>query len=148
MINGKGRYSGGPTDNNLTVVNVTAGKRSATLISMHMAPLAQTDTLRSISYRFRLVSISCDPNYTFSIDGHDLTIIEVDGNNVDPLVVDSIQIFAGETLTPFYLPALIPTLFERPTLFICRKIITLRATEECGSRYFPAQCQPDSRQLL
>ncbi|KAI0285736.1 laccase [Russula brevipes] len=74
LINGKGRYSGGPTDNNLTVINVTAGKR----------------------YRFRLVSISCDPNYTFSIDGHDLTIIEVDGNNVDPLVVDSIQIFAGQ----------------------------------------------------
>jgi len=42
------------------------------------------------------VSISCDPNYTFSIDGHNMTIIEVDGNNVEPLVVDSIQIFAGQ----------------------------------------------------
>ncbi|KAI9462679.1 laccase C [Russula earlei] len=74
LINGKGRYSGGPTDVDLAVVNVTAGKR----------------------YRFRLVSISCDPNFTFSIDGHNLTIIEVDGNNVEPLVVDSIQIFAGQ----------------------------------------------------
>jgi iron transport multicopper oxidase len=48
-----------------------------------------------ISYRLRLVSISCDPAYTFSIDSHPLTIIEVDGINVQPLQVDSLQIFAG-----------------------------------------------------
>ena len=48
-----------------------------------------------ISYRFRLVSISCDPNFTFSIDGHNMTVIEVEGTNVQPLLVDSIQIFAG-----------------------------------------------------
>ncbi|KAH9980739.1 laccase [Russula compacta] len=74
LINGKGRYSGGPTDIDLAVINVTAGKR----------------------YRFRLVSISCDPSFTFSIDSHQMTIIEVDGNNVEPLVVDSIKIFAGQ----------------------------------------------------
>ena len=47
-------------------------------------------------YRFRLVSLSCDPNFLFSIDGHDLTIIETDSVNTEPLVVDSIQIFAGQ----------------------------------------------------
>jgi FtsP/CotA-like multicopper oxidase with cupredoxin domain len=47
------------------------------------------------SYRFRLLSISCDPNFTFSIDGHKMTVIEVEGINVQPLVVDSIQIFVG-----------------------------------------------------
>jgi iron transport multicopper oxidase len=47
------------------------------------------------SYRLRLVSISCDPNFVFSIDGHSMTIIEVDGQNHVPLTVDSIQIFAG-----------------------------------------------------
>ncbi len=47
-------------------------------------------------YRFRLVSISCDPNFTFSIDKHTLTIIEVDGISVQPLDVDQIQIFAGQ----------------------------------------------------
>jgi iron transport multicopper oxidase len=50
---------------------------------------------RNISYRFRLVSISCDPNFVFSIDGHQLTVIEADGIETKPLVVDSIQIFAG-----------------------------------------------------
>lgn len=48
-------------------------------------------------YRFRLISISCDPNYVFSIDGHtSLTIIEVDGVNTEKLVVDSIQVYAGQ----------------------------------------------------
>jgi len=73
LINGAGRYSGGPATT-LTSITVEKGTR----------------------YRFRLVSTSCDPNYTFSIDGHNLTIIEVDGVNTEPLVVDQIQIFAGQ----------------------------------------------------
>ncbi|TFK34036.1 yellow laccase [Crucibulum laeve] len=73
LINGKGRYPGGPT-----------------------VPLAVIRVLPLVRYRFRLVSISCDPNYVFSIDGHKLKIIEVDGVNVQPYDVDSIQIFAGQ----------------------------------------------------
>ncbi|KAG6917875.1 Acyl-coenzyme A oxidase 2 [Tephrocybe rancida] len=73
LINGKGRYIGGPTVP-LSIINVVAGKR----------------------YRFRVASLSCDPNYVFSIDNHNLTIIEADGINLQPLVVDSFQIFAGQ----------------------------------------------------
>ncbi|KAF8159248.1 yellow laccase [Crassisporium funariophilum] len=73
LINGKGRYAGGPT-----------------------VPLTVIRVLPNIRYRFRLISISCDPNYVFSIDGHTMTIIEVDGVSVQPLVVDSIQIFVGQ----------------------------------------------------
>ncbi|KAJ7728492.1 laccase [Mycena metata] len=73
LINGLGRYAGGPTSA-LSVITVTSGLR----------------------YRFRLVSISCDPNFIFTIDGHEFTIIEVDGVNHAPLVVDSIQIYAGQ----------------------------------------------------
>ncbi|KAG1769719.1 laccase 1 [Suillus placidus] len=47
-------------------------------------------------YLFRLLNMACKPNYIFSIDGHNLTIIEVDGQYVKPLVVDSIQIFAAQ----------------------------------------------------
>ncbi|KAJ7247992.1 laccase 3 [Mycena rebaudengoi] len=39
--------------------------------------------------------LSTDPNFTITIDGHNMTIIEVDSENVQPLTVDSIQIFAG-----------------------------------------------------
>ena len=47
-------------------------------------------------YRFRLVNLACDPNYTFSIDGHTFTIIEADGVATQPLVVDSLDIFAAQ----------------------------------------------------
>ncbi|KAJ7042200.1 laccase 2 precursor [Mycena alexandri] len=73
LINGLGRYAGGPSSA-LSVISVVHGLR----------------------YRFRLVSISCDPNFVFSIDGHNMTIIEVDGVNHQPLTVDNIQIFAGQ----------------------------------------------------
>ncbi|KAJ7469670.1 laccase [Mycena latifolia] len=73
LINGLGRYAGGPTSE-LAVIRVRRGLR----------------------YRFRLVSLSCDPNFIFTIDGHDMTIIEVDGVNHMPHTVDSIQIYAGQ----------------------------------------------------
>ncbi|KAF5374041.1 hypothetical protein D9757_010059 [Collybiopsis confluens] len=74
LINGLGRDPKGPTDSPLAVINVIQGKR----------------------YRFRLVAISCDPNYVFSIDGHSFTVIEADGENHEPVVADSVQIFAGQ----------------------------------------------------
>jgi len=73
LINGQGRYAGGPSTA-LSVVNVRQGKR----------------------YRIRLVSISCDPNWVFSIDNHSLLVIEVDAVNTNPILVSSIQIFAGQ----------------------------------------------------
>ncbi|KAH8101261.1 laccase 1 [Cristinia sonorae] len=45
-------------------------------------------------YRFRLINMACDPGYQFSIDKHDLTIIEVDGVNHEAHTVDSLDIFA------------------------------------------------------
>jgi iron transport multicopper oxidase len=44
----------------------------------------------------RLVAMSCDPSFTFSIDGHNFTIIEADGLPTEPLLVDQIQILAGQ----------------------------------------------------
>jgi iron transport multicopper oxidase len=40
--------------------------------------------------------MACDPSFGFSIDGHKMTVIEADGINTVPLVVDSIEIFAGQ----------------------------------------------------
>ncbi|KAK0205756.1 laccase [Desarmillaria ectypa] len=73
LINGKGRYAGGPASD-----------------------LFQLNVVRGVRYRLRLVAISCDPNWVFSIDSHNLTIIETDGVNTQPLLVDSLQIFAGQ----------------------------------------------------
>ncbi|KAG6867969.1 hypothetical protein C0993_008930 [Termitomyces sp. T159_Od127] len=74
LINGKGRWKGSPANTSLAVVNVKKGLR----------------------YRFRIIAMSCDPNFTFSIDQHDLTIIEADGEYTTPLTVDQLQIFAGQ----------------------------------------------------
>ncbi|KAI9572538.1 laccase [Boletus coccyginus] len=73
LINGLGRYRGGP-ESELAVINVEYGKR----------------------YRFRLFGLSCDPNFIFSIDGHNLTIIEADGILTEPLLVDSLRVLAGQ----------------------------------------------------
>ncbi|THH00646.1 hypothetical protein EW026_g1909 [Hermanssonia centrifuga] len=73
LINGLGRYPSGPASE-LAVINVQAGKR----------------------YRFRLIAMVCDPWYTFSIDAHNMTIIEVDGINSQPLLIDSMNIYAGQ----------------------------------------------------
>ncbi|KAG9317027.1 laccase [Chiua virens] len=73
LINGRGRYANGPSAP-LSVLNVTSGLR----------------------YRFRVVSMSCEPAFNFTIDGHRMTIIEVDGNEVTPVEVDSIPILAGQ----------------------------------------------------
>ncbi|KAF7302234.1 Multicopper oxidase/laccase [Mycena indigotica] len=72
-INGKGRFTGGPAAD-LAVISVKRGSR----------------------YRFRLISMSCEPNFIFSIDKHSMTVIEADGVSTQPLVVDSIQIFTGQ----------------------------------------------------
>lgn len=51
---------------------------------------------RETRYRFRIINMACDPGYVFSIDKHSLTIIEADGENTKPLIVDALQIFAGQ----------------------------------------------------
>ena len=55
-----------------------------------------TATVFFTSYRFRLLNMACDPDYTFTIAGHPMTVIEADGENTEPLTVDEIPIFAGQ----------------------------------------------------
>ncbi|PCH44576.1 multicopper oxidase [Wolfiporia cocos MD-104 SS10] len=74
LINGLGRQS---DDNSsaLSVITVEQGKR----------------------YRMRLISMSCDPYFNFTIDSHNMTIIEADGQSTEALPgIDSIQIFAAQ----------------------------------------------------
>ncbi|KAL0565416.1 hypothetical protein V5O48_016606 [Marasmius crinis-equi] len=73
LINGKGRYPENPTAP-LSVINVVHGKR----------------------YRFRLISMSCDAAHTFSIDGHNLTIIEADGQYTKSHTVNQIFMHAAQ----------------------------------------------------
>lgn len=38
----------------------------------------------------------CYSNFQFSIDGHDFTVIKADGELTEPLMVDQLQILAGQ----------------------------------------------------
>ncbi|KAF8713768.1 multicopper oxidase family, partial [Rhizoctonia solani] len=73
LVNGRGRYVGGPQTPR-SVINVQRGRR----------------------YRFRVINTSAIGSYTFSIENHRMTIIEADGIPHEPLVVDSFQIYAGQ----------------------------------------------------
>lgn len=91
LINGRGRYKDGPAVP-LTVISVVPTKRS---VCQHICHRLATDHF-VLSYRVRLISMACDPHFLFQIDGHTMTIIEVDGINHKPYQVDSIDILAGE----------------------------------------------------
>jgi iron transport multicopper oxidase len=60
------------------------------------APLATINVSQGRRYRIRLLNIACDPHFIFSVDSHNFTVIEVDGVNVTPVVVDSITIYASQ----------------------------------------------------
>ncbi|KAF5345415.1 hypothetical protein D9756_010969 [Leucocoprinus leucothites] len=76
LINGKGRFNGGPLVP-YAVVNVEQGKR----------------------YRLRIFALSCRPFFTFSIDGHNITFIEADGIEHDPVEFHSVDIYAAQRIS-------------------------------------------------
>ncbi|KAF8589375.1 multicopper oxidase [Ramaria rubella] len=73
LVNGIGRYNGGP-EVTWARINVTAGKR----------------------YRLRLISLSASGTFEFTIAGHSMTVIEADGIAHEPYVVDSIPVIPGQ----------------------------------------------------
>ena len=108
---------------------------------------AHFNVSRHISYRFRLVSISCDPSFTFSIDGHQMTIIEVEGTNVKPLTVDSIDIFVGMSASS-HLSCCANRCRNRPALLCCRKKYLFVLIQESRPHLSLGYCQPTCCQLL
>ncbi|KAF9033807.1 laccase 17 [Panaeolus papilionaceus] len=73
LINGVGRYEGGPNVP-WPRINVESGKR----------------------YRFRIINTSAYAGFEFSIEKHDLKVIEVDGINHVPKTVKALEVFAGQ----------------------------------------------------
>ncbi|KAF8175455.1 Cupredoxin [Mycena galopus ATCC 62051] len=104
-----GRYENGPLSD-LAVVNVSHGKR----------------------YRFRLVSLSCEPAWAFSIDGQSLNIIEVDSVATQPLVVDSIEIYHVFYFSPTRGAAYLPAAGQRYSF-------VLTATQEVSNYWIRAR---------
>ncbi|KAF8896583.1 laccase 6 [Infundibulicybe gibba] len=76
LINGVGRYNGGPTVP-YAVINVVQGKR----------------------YRFRVFSLSCRPFHTLSFDNHTFDVMEFDGIEHDPVPVQNVDIYAAQRVS-------------------------------------------------
>ena len=58
-------------------------------------PLSVINVQQGLRCRFRVISMSCHPFFNFIIDGHRMTIIEVDGTEVQPVEVDSVPTLSG-----------------------------------------------------
>ncbi|KAF5351415.1 hypothetical protein D9758_013508 [Tetrapyrgos nigripes] len=76
LINGKGRYIGGPE-----------------------VPFSVINVVRGLRYRLRVFSISCRPFHTFSVDNHKISAMEFDGVEHDPVTVDNFDIFAAQRVS-------------------------------------------------
>ena len=59
-------------------------------------PLSVTNVTQGLRYRLRFINLSCGPTYSVSIDNHNMTIIEADGTEINPLTVNSFSIFPGQ----------------------------------------------------
>ncbi|KAF9059617.1 laccase 1 [Rhodocollybia butyracea] len=77
-------------------LKVCLAGRSPSPDSSLTTALAVISVTYGTRYRFRLISTACDPNFNFSIDGHTFSVIEADGIETEPVVADSIQIFAAQ----------------------------------------------------
>lgn len=85
LINGRGIYNCSPTavspcvtsniTSNYTVVNVVAGTR----------------------YRLRIINAASQAFFNFVIENHEFTIVEADGLYVEPTVVTSLDVSAGQS---------------------------------------------------
>ncbi|KAF9067165.1 laccase 1 [Rhodocollybia butyracea] len=84
----------GRSDSDATLINGLG--RSPSPDSSLTTALAVISVTYGTRYRFRLISTACDPNFNFSIDGHTFSVIEADGIETEPVVADSIQIFAAQ----------------------------------------------------
>ncbi|KAL0952746.1 hypothetical protein HGRIS_006976 [Hohenbuehelia grisea] len=73
VINGLGRHEKGPKTP-LAIVNVEHGKR----------------------YRLRVINAGCLAGFHFSVDQHELTAIEIDGQNIRPYTAKIIPLYTGQ----------------------------------------------------
>jgi iron transport multicopper oxidase len=76
LINGRGRFVGGP-----------------------LVPYAVINVRRGLRYRFRIFALSCRPFFSFSIDNHNITVIELDGVEHDPVTGQTTDVYAAQRIS-------------------------------------------------
>ncbi|KAJ7113583.1 laccase 6 [Mycena epipterygia] len=76
LINGVGRYAGGP-----------------------LVPYAVITVKQGLRYRFRVFSLSCRPFMTLSFDNHTFDVMELDGVEHDPMPFQKADVYAAQRLS-------------------------------------------------
>ncbi|KAJ6571287.1 laccase 6 [Mycena capillaripes] len=76
LINGVGRYAGGP-----------------------LVPYAVITVTQGLRYRFRVFSLSCRPFMTLSFDNHTFDVIELDGVEHDPVPFQNADVYAAQRIS-------------------------------------------------
>lgn len=81
LINGKGKFNCANVHDGLTCAD---------------SDRAAIHVVQNRRYRLRIINTSAAAPLLFSIDNHQLQVIEVDGTNLNPIMVDSLPINAGQ----------------------------------------------------
>ncbi|KAJ7136866.1 putative laccase 2 precursor [Mycena epipterygia] len=76
LINGVGRYNGGPE-----------------------VPYAVITVKQGLRYRFRVFSLSCRPFMTLSFDNHTFDVMELDGVEHDPVAFQNADVYAAQRIS-------------------------------------------------
>ncbi|CAI9109374.1 OLC1v1009185C1 [Oldenlandia corymbosa var. corymbosa] len=87
LLGGKGKF-------NCSTPGTAAGVCNAT--NPECSPLALT-VVPGKTYRLRIGSLTSLSALSFEIEGHNMTVVEADGHNVEPFVVKNLFIYSGET---------------------------------------------------
>ncbi|KAI8341229.1 Cupredoxin [Chlamydoabsidia padenii] len=84
---------------NSVLVNGQTINNESTVVSTHKTPCRGYNVInveKGKTYRFRVIGASTFRTFGFSIAGHRLKIIEVDGGLVEPYDIDHLEVSAGQ----------------------------------------------------
>ncbi|KAJ6357372.1 hypothetical protein OIU78_005263 [Salix suchowensis] len=90
LINGRGKYNCSLS----TASGSAAGVCNTT--NPECSPYSLT-VVPGKTYRLRIGSLTSLSALTFEIEGHDMTVVEADGNYVEPFTIRNLYIYSGET---------------------------------------------------
>eukprot|EP00250_Pteridium_aquilinum_P013203 c21197_g1_i1 orf=236-1981(+) len=95
LMDGRGQYNCSLVEGG-EVAQAAGDRPPCNASNEHCAPLV----LRvhpGLTYRLRIASVASLSSFNFQIEGHKMTVVEADGNYVEEVVLDNLDVYSGET---------------------------------------------------